>query len=169
LDSGYVTGLTGLMISPAPTIRPGAFLVMEDLVTIHASSEQTGGAFLAIEVSVAPGGGPPPLHTHAAQELFWTLSGELTYFREDADGVAEISGGPGTTAFIPSGVPHTYRNFSGEPARYLAVLSPAEAMETFLVEAGVGTSGPRRTPEQVLEIGERYGLVTLPVVPEPRR
>jgi mannose-6-phosphate isomerase-like protein (cupin superfamily) len=157
------------MTSPAPTIHPGAFLVMEDLVTILASSEQTGGSFLAIEVTVAPGGGPPPLHTHAAQELFWTLSGELTYFREDADGLAEISGGPGTSAFIPGGVPHTYRNFSGEPARYLAVLSPPEAMETFLVEAGVEPSGSRRTPEQVLEIGERYGLVTLPVVPEPRR
>jgi quercetin dioxygenase-like cupin family protein len=157
------------MTSPAPTIHTGAFLVMEDLVAIHARSEQTGGAFLAIEVTVAPGGGPPPLHTHDAHELFWTLSGELTYFREDADGLAEITGGPGTSAFIPGGVPHTYRNFSGAPARYLAILSPGAAMEAFLLEAGVAPSEARRTPEQVLAIGERHGLVTLPVVPEPRR
>jgi mannose-6-phosphate isomerase-like protein (cupin superfamily) len=157
------------MTSPTPTIDPVAFLVMEDAVTIHTRSSQTGGAFLAIEVTVAPGGGPPPLHTHEAHELFWTLSGELTYFREDADGLVKISGGPGTSAFIPGGVPHTYRNFSGAPARCLAILSPGEAMEEFLLEAGVAPSDPRRTPEDVLAIGERHGLLTLPVVPGPRR
>jgi mannose-6-phosphate isomerase-like protein (cupin superfamily) len=169
LDGASAARFTASMTSPATTTHPRAFLVMEDLVTIRAASEQTGGDFLAIEVTVAPGGGPPPLHTHAAHELFWTLSGELTYFREDPDGLVEISGGAGTSAFVPGGVPHTYRNFTGVPASYLAILSPPEAMEAFLVEAGVGTTEPRRTPEQVLAIGERYGVVTLPVVPEPRR
>jgi mannose-6-phosphate isomerase-like protein (cupin superfamily) len=157
------------MTTSAPTAQAAEFLVMEDLVTIHAASSQTDGGFLAIEVTVAPGGGPPPLHTHAAHELFWTLSGELTYFREEADGLVQISGGPGTSAFIPGGVPHTYRNFSAAPARYLAILSPGGAMEDFLVEAGVSPDEERRTPEEVLAIGERYGLVVLPVVPELRR
>src|SRR3954463_4875572 len=145
------------------------FLVMQDRVPLHATAEQTGGGFFLMEVEVAPGGGPPPLHKHPAHEFFWTLEGELTYFRDDgADGLTEITGGPGTSAFIPGGVAHTYRNFSDAPGRYLGVLSPPEQMQDFLIEAGVAAGDPLRTPEQVLAIGERFGLVTLDVVPEPR-
>jgi mannose-6-phosphate isomerase-like protein (cupin superfamily) len=144
---------------------PEPFLVMQDLVQIHAAYQQTGGDFFVMEVTVAPGGGPPPLHTHPAQEFFWTLSGTLSYFREDPDGLTEITGGPGTCALIPGGVPHTYRNFTDEHASYLAVLSPPELMQDFLVEAG----REPRPPEEVLAVGERFGLVILDEVPEPRR
>ena len=148
---------------------PEPFYVMQDLVTLHAGYEQTGGSYFAMEVEVAPGGGPPPLHTHPAAELFYTLEGELTYFRDDGvDGVTEITGGPGTSAFIPGGVAHTYRNFSGAAGRYLGILSPPELMQDFLVEAGVRSGEPMRSPEEVLAIGERFGLVILDVVPEPR-
>jgi mannose-6-phosphate isomerase-like protein (cupin superfamily) len=148
---------------------PETFYVMQDLVTLHVRHEQTDAGFCAIEVEVAPGGGPPPLHTHAAAELFWTLEGRLTYFRDDGDaGVTEVTGGPGTSAFIPGGVPHTYRNFSYAPARYLAILSPPAGMQDFLLAAGVAPGEDLRSPEQVLAIGERFGLATLPIVPEPR-
>ena len=150
------------LTSPLPTAEP--FLVMQDLVALHARYQETAGAFSVMEVTVAPGGGPPPLHTHRAQELFYTLEGELTYFRGDE----EITGGPGTSALIPGGVPHTYRNFSDAPARYLGVLTPGRAMQDFLVEAGVRPGDPARSPEEVLAIGARFGLVTLDVVPEPR-
>jgi quercetin dioxygenase-like cupin family protein len=146
------------------TALPEPFLVMQDLVQLHVPYEQAAGDFFVMHVTVAPGGGPPPLHTHPAQELFWTLTGRLTYFRQDPDGLTEITGGPGTNAFIPGGVPHTYRNFSDEPASYLAVLSPGAQMQDFLVEAG----RMPRSPEEVLAIGERYGLVILDDVPEPR-
>src|SRR5215207_3721944 len=130
-------------------ITPTApFLVMQDLVTLHARYEQTGGAFVVMEIDVAPGGGPPPVHTHPASEFFFTLEGELTYFRDDGPaGLAEIAGGPGTVAYIPGGVAHTYRNFSDRPARCLAVLSPPERMQDFLLEAGVAPGDPQRSPE----------------------
>jgi quercetin dioxygenase-like cupin family protein len=148
---------------------PQSFYVMQDIVTLHARYEQTGGGFFAMEVEVASGGGPPPLHTHPACELFYTLEGQLTYFRDDGpDGITEITGGPGTSAFIPGGVAHTYRNFSEAPGRYLGVLSPPELMQDFLIEAGVQPGEELRSPEEVLAIGERFGLVILDVVPEPR-
>jgi mannose-6-phosphate isomerase-like protein (cupin superfamily) len=157
------------MTSTAHIALPDRFLVMQDAVQLHARYEQTGGGFFVMEVTVAPGGGPPPLHTHPAHEFFWTLSGRLTYFRDDGpDGLTEITGGPGTSAFIPGGVAHTYRNFSGEPASYLGVLSPPELMQDFLLEAGVAPGGALRSPEDVLAIGERFGLVILDHVPEPR-
>ena len=92
------------------------FVVMHDVVRFHTTAEETDGDFLVREVDVAPGGGPPPLHTHDAAEFFWTLRGRLSFFREEQSGeVTEITGGPGTLAFIPSRVPHTYRNFTDEP------------------------------------------------------
>ena len=161
-----------LLMTHTTTQTPASapFLVMQDLVTLHARHEQTDGAFFVMEVAVAPGGGPPPLHTHPAGELFYTLEGQLTYFRDDGpDGLTEITGGPGTVAYIPGGVAHTYRNFSERPGRYLAVLSPPQQMQEFLVEAGVSPGEPMRSPEEVLAIGERYGLVILDHVPEPQR
>jgi quercetin dioxygenase-like cupin family protein len=131
-----------------------AFKVMQDLVQIHVPAEEDA---LVIEVTVAPGGGPPPLHTHPASEFFYTLEGTVTYFREDE----VITGGPGTSAFIPGDVPHTYRNLTDQPARYLAVLSPGAQMREFLIEAG----SAERTPDEVLALGERYGMRTLDVVP----
>jgi hypothetical protein len=65
-------------------------------------------------------------------------------------------------------VPHTYRNFSDRPGRYIGVLSPPEEMQDFLLEAGVALGDELRSPEEVLAIGERFGLVTLDIVPQPR-
>src|SRR3954452_16696358 len=141
------------------------FYVMQDLVHLHVPYGHTDGAVFVMQVDVAPGGGPPPLHTHDAAEFFWTLRGRLSYFRQEDDGeVTEITGGPGTWALIPGGVPHTYRNFTDEPGSYLAVLSPPDAMQAFLVEAGAEP----RSPEQVLELGVRHGMQILAVVPGPQ-
>jgi mannose-6-phosphate isomerase-like protein (cupin superfamily) len=162
-------GLAVHMTTTDTHIAPAEpFLVMQDLVRLHARYEQTGGGFFVMEVEVAPGGGPPPLHTHPAHEFFWTLEGRLSFFRDDGTGgVTEITGGPGTSAFIPGGVPHTYRNFSDEPGRYLGVLSPPRQMQDFLIEAGVAPGSELRSPEEVLAIGERFGLEIMDVVPEP--
>ncbi len=131
LDVGRALGFDGPMNS---------FYVMQDLVHLHVPYGQTDGGVFVMQVDVAPGGGPPPLHTHDAHEFFWTLSGQLTYFRDDGDaGLSEITGGPGTSAFIPSS--------------YLGVLSPPQRMQDFLVEAGVEPGGELRSPDEVLAIG----------------
>jgi mannose-6-phosphate isomerase-like protein (cupin superfamily) len=142
---------------------------MQDVVQLHATTEQTDGAFFVMHVDVAPNGGPPPLHTHEAAEFFWTLRGQLSYFRQEPDGeVVEITGGPGTWAFIPGGVPHTYRNFSDVPGSYLAVLSPPQGMQDFLLRAGVELGGEPRSPEAVMAIAAEAGMELLDMVPEPR-
>jgi mannose-6-phosphate isomerase-like protein (cupin superfamily) len=157
------------MTTSTLTRTPEARLVMQDLVRVHVPHERTDGAYFVMEVEVAPGGGPPPLHTHPASEFFWTLQGTLSYFRMEDDGsVSEFTGGPGTHAYIPSEVPHTYRNFSAHPARYLAVLSPPEEMQEFLLAAGARPGEPLRDFDEVLAIGARFGLQLLDIVPEPR-
>ena len=168
-DAPPHAGLMTTDTATIPTQPPATRLVMADLVRVHVPHEITDGAYFLMEVEVAPGGGPPPLHTHPASEFFWTLDGELTYFRQEPDGtVTEFTGGPGTHAYIPHEVPHTYRNFSDAPARYLAVLSPPEEMQEFLLTAGVEPGEELRDFDEVLAIGERFGLRLLDVVPEPR-
>lgn len=147
---------------------PQPFYVMQDLVTLHARYEQTGGGFFAMEVDVAPGDGPPPLHTHPAPEFFWTLEGELTYFRDDdTDGLTEITGGPGTNAFIPGGVAHVSQFL--RQARPLPGRAQPTGGDAGLPGRGRDCAG-RRVPEpkEVLAIGQRFGLVTLDIVPEPQ-
>jgi quercetin dioxygenase-like cupin family protein len=146
------------------SLPPRSFAVMHDLVRILAGHEETDGVFV-MEVTVPPGGGPPPIHSHAPHELFVTLEGELTYFRDDGgDELTVITGGPGTTAFMSGGVGHTYRNFSDEPGRYLAVVTPGQPMEEFLLEVGAAP----RTPEEVIALSLPYGFEWTEVVPGPR-
>ena len=52
------------------------------LVTMKATSEQTGGEFLLIE-ELAPRGTATPLHVHPTyDESFYILEGEMTFYIE---------------------------------------------------------------------------------------
>ena len=65
------------------------------------------------------GSGPATLHVHYSDDEAWhVLAGDLTFRYADRSEIA----GPGTTVFVPAGVPHTYT--AGPDARYLIVLTP---------------------------------------------
>lgn len=138
------------------------FYIAEVRVTYLARSDEAEG-LMVFEAWVPPGGGPPPLHSHAAGEFFYTVEGSINYFRKDGDDVVTYAGGPGTTGYVPRGVPHTYRNLSLEPGRFLGVCVPAEAQEGFFDEAGVPV-GPDGGPSEMvdndtmMQISERWGL-----------
>jgi quercetin dioxygenase-like cupin family protein len=81
--------------------------------------EESGGA-VAIAENTMPAGAPgPPLHSHAFDEAFYVLDGELTFQLDDQ--VTAV--GPGELIFAPRGVPHTLANLTESPARYLLVLT----------------------------------------------
>lgn len=82
---------------------------------IHATSDQTGGAYCLLEVH-APPGDQPPLHLHRADdEGFYLLEGALRLHV----GPRTISLRPGDFALAPRRVPHTYLVESDTPARWL--------------------------------------------------
>jgi quercetin dioxygenase-like cupin family protein len=155
------------MITTLPI--PDRFLVMRDLVRVHLGPSQADSGIFVMEVTVPPGGGPPPIHTHGPHELFYTLEGELTYFRDDGgDAPTVITGGPGTTAFMPGGVDHTYRNFSGRAGRCLAVVTPGGSMQEFLAEAGVAPGDAPLGVDAVVALSLPHGFAWTDVVPGPR-
>ena len=81
-------------------------------------SEESDGHVAVVELS---GGGRPPLHRHDFDETFYVLEGELMFQLGDD----RFTRRAGELAFAPGGVPHTYANVSGAPARALLVITPA--------------------------------------------
>jgi mannose-6-phosphate isomerase-like protein (cupin superfamily) len=66
------------------------------------------------------GSGPDYLHVHYADDEAWhILEGILTFRFADS----EVEAPPGTTVFVPAGVPHSYYEAHG-PTRYLVILTP---------------------------------------------
>ena len=145
--------------------RAGTTLVvMGDRLRFLATAAESGGAFTAIEVTMRAGGGPAAMHAHDAAELVVVAEGGLTAFR-----AAEmLSLGAGEAVTIPGGVPHTIRNLTDAPARYVTVFSPPGRMEAFMVAAdallGAAPEGPPSPAliGRVLALAEEHGMTMFP-------
>jgi len=129
------------------------FQVGGDRVAFRVTSGDSGGAMTAIEVRMAPGGGPPVLHRHDPGELYRVERGRLTLYVEDGEGgVRRILAGPGEVVAIPGGAEHTIRNESSEEAHALAVFSPGAPMEAFIRAAAAAA------PADVPALAARHGI-----------
>ena len=84
-------------------------------------SEQSDGRVSLIESTMPAGAKGPPLHTHAFDEAFYVLDGELTV--QLGDELTTVSAGE--LALALGGVPHTLANRSRAPVRFLIVCTPA--------------------------------------------
>jgi quercetin dioxygenase-like cupin family protein len=121
-----------------------------DLPKVLLRSEQSDGRVAVVELT---GGARPPLHRHDFDEAFYVLEGELTFqLGDDA-----FTRGAGELAFAPGGLPHTYANLSGAPARVLLVITPA-GFERYFDRIAARISGNEPPPEAAKPIPE---VVTL--------
>ena len=134
-----------------------ALEVVGSKVRILLGKAQTGGAFTVVEDRTPPGGGPPP-HVHRNEdEGFVVLEGEMEFLAGDR--WVRVTAGSGF--FGPRGIPHTYRNAGSAPSRMLVTISPSGFEEFFVEVDRLSASGPP-TPDQLIELGKRYGLDFLP-------
>jgi quercetin dioxygenase-like cupin family protein len=83
-------------------------------------AEETGGGVSIVENTMPAGAPGPPLHSHAFDEAFYVLDGELTVQLDDQVTTAHA----GELIFARRGVPHTLANFTETPTRFLLVLTP---------------------------------------------
>ncbi len=139
-----------------------SYLIIDNLVTLRVTGAQTDGAYAITETIVAPGGGVPGLHTHAAQETFYILEGEFAF-----PGLGEtVRASAGDVVHIPGGVPHTNLNVGGTTARYLAVFAPA-GMDDFFAEVGEPVAYTTTVPalqeppdmDRFMGICQKHGVV----------
>src|SRR5579884_1004632 len=82
---------------------------------------------LSVFESTMPEGFSPPRHIHTREdEVFLVLDGEAWF---DVDGERRLAG-PGTSVYMPRGVPHTFR-VKSPVARMLGIMTPGAFEQLF--------------------------------------
>ncbi len=120
-------------------------------VFIHATAEETGGAFGAWETFSAPGTGPSR-HTHTREsEMFRVIEGTYRFWcGEDV-----IEAPVGTVVFLPPNVPHEWRNVGETEGRLMGLVTPGGFEHFFMELERTGAD----TMERILSIQEQFGLI----------
>ena len=136
----------GLRLGSGPS-RDGIFKLTGD---------QTGGAFDYFVVEV-PAGNGPPLHVHHMQEeTFHVLSGEFKVrLGEEIFYVKE-----GDFAYLPSKIPHAFKNISDEPGRVIVVYTPGGGHK-FFEEFGPVVRNGHPDREVVRQLFEKHNMTLL--------
>lgn len=112
-----------------PTEREHLWM-LNTLMTVLATGDDTGGAYSVLRQRQTPAGNPP-LHTHRDEdEAFYVIAGEVRF---TVGGVTTVAGA-GDFAFAPRGVPHGYEVTSDEAD--LLVLANPGGIERFFREVG---------------------------------
>lgn len=149
-------------VETAERIRLGG----DDEVVVLATCAQTGGALFAVQVRMAPGGGPPVMHRHDPGEVYHVLEGEFAFYVGDPTGsVRRFTAGAGEVVPLAGGVPHMIRNESGTDAVAFVVHAPGASMEGFTrAAAALAADGPP-SMEAVLAVAQEHGIELLGPVP----
>ena len=134
-----------------------------DRMTFLITGAETGGAFFMAEVSVAPGGGPPP-HIHSREdESFYVQQGTLAV--QVGDKALNVSAGD--FVHMPRGMAHSFKNLGNETAKLLMVATPA-GIDNYFAEVFFPASDVADIPQiaqavigRALKTAPKYGLELL--------
>lgn len=135
--------------------------VAGDRVALLLDGEATSQAYVVMESTVPPGGGPPRHVHHREDELFLVLEGEVTFFIGDTT----VTHTKGESIVAPKGVPHRFKNTGAAEATMLITAMPA-GIEKFFEAAGHPlpdrTSPPvpptRADIEHMIAIAPTFGI-----------
>jgi quercetin dioxygenase-like cupin family protein len=98
----------------------------DSLFEFLVPADATGGALSVFRATLAEGFGPPR-HVHTREdEAFLVLEGEVTF---ELDGRRQHAG-PGTSVWMPRGIPHTFR-VQSEVAVLIGVMTPGAFEQLF--------------------------------------
>lgn len=129
--------------------------VLGEAITVKIGGERTGGRYAVIE-EVSPVDSGPPLHLHRHEdEIFYVVEGEIEF----QIGEQRFRAKPGSTAFLPKDIPHTFRNVGTTPSKVHVVIIPARFAGFFEDIHAL----PKPTPEQAVELGKKYDLTFPPL------
>jgi quercetin dioxygenase-like cupin family protein len=126
-DSAVVTGLEPLADMPVID-NP----ISGERIVIRRCADETGGALLAWELFLAPGGRVPSTHAHPEQEERFTVLGGAMRFRVRGRVVILTAG---ETLIVPAGTVHSFANAGRDPAHVAVETRPALEMRALLETA----------------------------------
>ena len=122
-------------------------LVLNELITILLTGDETGGEYAVVESITQPGDGVPLLHTHPQQETFLILEGTYEIYGQDEDGNKFATpASAGTIVHVPGGAPHGFMNVGDAPGRLLLTIEPAGNMEVLFEEIGIPVEDKANPP-----------------------
>jgi quercetin dioxygenase-like cupin family protein len=139
-----------------PTGRAQPFNVVGEKITVLAPAERTGGYEIFHQAGAA-GSGPPP-HSHAWDESFYVVAGEV----EIGTGQESRLAGPGAFVHVPAGVMHWFR-FGPEGGEMVSITSRAGAAQLF-ADLDREMPGPLDL-DKLAAVAARNGLTV--ALPEP--
>lgn len=118
-----MVSLTTRQDAPAYVLQPEEGQQLDDLhLRLMATDALTGGE-VCVLVCTNPGPGGPHLHTHDVHtEFMVVLQGRYRF----KIGETEREGGPGTFAYIPRRVVHSWASVGPEEGRLLAAVFPGD-------------------------------------------
>jgi quercetin dioxygenase-like cupin family protein len=113
-------------VEPYLTHQGEAVWYGDSLFEFLVPSEATGGTLSVLRATLAEGFGPPR-HIHTREdEVFHVLEGDVCF---ELDG-RRLLAGPGTSVWMPRGVPHTFR-VQSPVAVMLGIMTPGEFEQLF--------------------------------------
>lgn len=161
--------MTGLIV-PAGAGRK--LITKAQEVTFKATKDM--GSSMSIFEVIVPPGFDVGAHVHAgAQEFFYVLDGEVDLLAFEpaertkdswhewvsATGERAVRAGEGSCMFVPSGIPHAFRNATDKPARMLFQSYPSPDHEDYFEEiAQIWASGATVDREAVEKMRLRYDI-----------
>jgi mannose-6-phosphate isomerase-like protein (cupin superfamily) len=114
-------------------------------------------AYLVVS-RVPPHGEGPPLHTHAVDQLYYVLSGQMNVQL----GTDTFVVNPDTLVFIPAGTPHHNWNSGSVPEVHVEIIVPAPPMDGISKPAQPRKIANAASLIRPLALNELKGSVELP-------
>jgi mannose-6-phosphate isomerase-like protein (cupin superfamily) len=116
---------------------------------VRVPGKTVGGRYTIIDGIMQPGVGTP-LHYHREDEIFEVQEGAVTF----QIGTERLLAETGAILAVPAGVHHAWCNFSGKPARMMAIFIPG-GMEAFFRQL------PGLSREEITQLAASYGMVVV--------
>src|SRR5260370_6270561 len=133
--------------------RERRLTIRGDELFFTADPEETGGAYLLLEMRIAPGGGPPThLHRDDA-ESFVVLEGNFRI--QQGDTILDV--GPGAFVFGAPGVPHGFTNIGTSTGRLLVIDAPPK-IEAYFRALAAHCAADTLTFEMQQELYRQHGM-----------
>ena len=109
-----------------------AYWFLNNLITVKATTESTGGAYSLCHQFSPPGSATPYHVHHTEDEAFYILQGESIF---TCDGKKMVAG-PGTYIFLPRQIPHGIRVTGSIPTEMLIFVMPGTGFVGMMEEMG---------------------------------